>query len=165
MNETQKKRKDFLVRKVYGKKYLDTYMSELKKLTRIEVSLENLLSLEETDVFKELNPIYEEYQNRIVKNFYFSEKLALREYFSKLISRYDGEVIILTDYSQYCGGCLLESLSFFNTDFNFEDEHAGIFFIYSRDKENILLIDFYEEDGDVFIEVEGEGKFWGGIDQ
>ena len=89
----------------------------------------------------------------------FEDKSQLKEIIDNL-SGVAGSILVFTDNSNYCGAARIADLSKFNTQFNFEEEHSGIISILSQDLTNNLVIDFYEEIGQQFMELEVQGGEW-----
>ena len=63
-------------------------------------------------------------------------------------------------YSEICGISELNDINHFNVDFSFEDEHTGTIILYSYDLDNELLIDFYEEYSEYYMDIELYGYRW-----
>ena len=164
--EMLKLKRDLLFRKNTGRNILKEYLLELNKLSLKEVSAENLLSVEETDMLKEKSRLKNHQRDYplIKKTFLFNEKDKLKEYVDKLYKLYPHEIYLLTGYSEYCGCLKMESLMDFNIYFNFNDERDGIMSILSADLNNSLLLDYYEEYNEYYIELEFRGEEWSKIE-
>jgi len=63
-------------------------------------------------------------------------------------------------YSEICGIAELNDINRFNADFRWEDEHTGMITLYSYDLINELIIDFYEEYNEYFIDLDLYGYRW-----
>ena len=63
-------------------------------------------------------------------------------------------------YSDMCGLVMIERISLFNSDFEFNDEHSGLIVFYDKNASNKLVIDFYEEDCMFFYDLQLFGEQW-----
>lgn len=151
MEETLEQKK----RRLLGKKLLNDYLKELEALTNIEIKEDLLLSIPDTD---SIGKISKEHMYKSTISFNEKEKLLL--YIGELINIKDGNCFLYITYSRDCGALKLSSLKDFNTNFKFYDEHAGILSIVMADLTNELLLDYYEEDGEHYLEIEAFGEEW-----
>lgn len=149
--ETQEQKRQ----RLFGKQSLKDYLKELNALTNIEVKEEMLLSKLESDALGKVPEDFS-YKTKIL----FNEKERLLMFIGDLIKLKDGECYLYTAYSKKCGALKLGSLKDFNINFNFNDEHAGLLTITMKDLSNELLLDFYEEANEYYLEIETYGKNW-----
>lgn len=152
--ETLEQRK----RRLFGKNNLQTYLKELNALTKIEITKYMLLSLVESD---KIGSVDKEYFYK--SNILFKEKNKLLLFINYLIKVKDGECYLNTSYSKDCGVLKLSSLKDFNINFKFFNEHSGILSIILKDLSNELLLDYFEEDNEYYLEIEVYGKDWANI--
>ncbi|MGI6339278.1 MAG: hypothetical protein ACOXZV_07885 [Bacteroidales bacterium] len=152
--------RNILYRKVKGKSILNSYLEELNLIVRVKLSEKDLIPLEETEhLISRRKQISKSIPQKKVK-LKFEDKARLYGYLNALESVRNGKIILFTEYSKYCGALLLNSFNDINYDFSFDDEHSGIVSILSENLNDKLLLDFYEEDGSFFIEVETQGHLW-----
>lgn len=142
-------------RRVFGKQYLSEYLKELNALTNINITADMLLSIVESD---SVGTVTKEYSYKLTINFYDKETLLLLV--RQLINLKDGPCYLYTAYSTDCGILKLSSLKDFNINFNFDDEHAGLLKLTLEDLSNELVLDFYEENDEYYLEIEIFGKQW-----
>lgn len=142
-------------RRLYGKSYLKEYLKELEAITNIDVSKKNLLSIVESDKVT-FDRGSESYKAKIL----FNDKERLLIFIGDLLELKDGEAFLSTAYSKDCGLLQLNSLKDFNVNFNFNDEHSGLITIVLKDLSNKLLLDFYEENQEQYLEIEVYGDNW-----
>ena len=115
-------------RKLVGKiKYLDKYIRTLNRIILKEVEPTMLLSVVETDNIYPLDLKYKIVSKRTMD---FCDNNPL--------------YIWLTHGSE-CGLCPLESIDFFNIDFDYEDDPEGIIVLITHDFSKKIVLDFYEE--------------------
>ena len=137
------------------KQYLSEYLKELNALTNIKITEDMLLSRVESN---EVGSVSREksYKTEIL----FHEKDKLSIFIGKLIKLKDGDAYLHVTHSKSCGLLKLNSLKDFNVNFNFDDEHAGLITIFFRNLSNELLLDYYEENGEYYLEIETYGDDW-----
>lgn len=142
-------------RRLYGKSNLNEYLKELEAITKIDVSQIDLLSIVESDkvVF---NGDDKSYKAKIL----FNDKERLLILFGDLLKLKDGKAFLSTEYSKDCGLLEIDSLKDFNVNFNFNDEHSGLITIVLKDLSNKLLLDFYEENQQQYLEIKVYGEDW-----
>ena len=146
MQETLEQKK----RRLFGKQYLAEYLTIIKKITRYKSNDSiRLLTIVDSD-------------NIISKGASLEKKFAIRIPFNNdelkriLIEKciVEGSTYLYTDLSKDCGLVFLDSISDFNFDFNYEDEPVGLIILIGSKNNYKILLDFYEEDGLKFIEIE-----------
>lgn len=137
------------------KQYLKDYLKELNALTNIEVIEDMLLSVVESNKIGSV-PHENSYKTKIL----FHEKDKLLIFIGKLIKLKDDKAYLFITHSKKCGLLKLDNLKDFNINFNFNDEHAGLITIFLRDLSNELLLDYYEENGEYYLEIETYGDDW-----
>ena len=151
---------DIKRRKIKGKGFLNEYLKELNRLViTTPIHAGNLLSLEETEMIKEKASgvrALESYKKTIP----FEDKEKLRKYLNDLQSIRDNEFYLFTEYSNYCGAASVPGLNYFNWQFEFTAEHAGIISILLKDLSNELILDFYESNNMKLLEIEAFGSSW-----
>jgi DNA-directed RNA polymerase beta' subunit len=156
-----KNKKDLLFKKNQCKEVLEKYLAEIEKLSLQKITSNDLISLEKTEELRVKSLIYDSKNYPVLKDtFLFKQKEKLKQVLDKLYNLYSGKILIFTDYSEYCGCIELKSLKYFNAYFDFKDEHSGIISIISKDLKNNLLLDFYEEESEFYLDIEVQGKNW-----
>lgn len=134
-------------RRLFGKEYLAVYEEIIKKITN---NYFEILSIVETDKL-----IEKESKLKLIfsKKILFNDKEELKRIILNNFSANDN-VYIFTSLSRDCGAVLINSINSFNFNFNFIDDHSGIISLIRSDVKNKILLDFYEEDGLEYIEIE-----------
>ncbi|SUP53868.1 Uncharacterised protein [Weeksella virosa] len=134
-------------RRLFGKQYLDEYQEIIEKITNNDFKI---LSIVETDKLIEKES---KLKLRFSKKILFNDKEELKRITFNNFNAKDS-VYIFTSLSRDCGAVLIDSINSFNFNFNFMDDHSGIISLISSDVKNKILLDFYEEDGLLYLEIE-----------
>ncbi len=124
---------------------------ELNNILKINVSSKDLLTLEETDLILS-NP----YKLKV-----FFKETILFEHTTKLesavvnnISQSEyGYFVFVSDVLQ-CGAIRISSIDDFNFNFGYDDLGSGIISIIREDLSEKIILDFYEENGTKYIDIE-----------
>ena len=58
----------------------------------------------------------------------------------------------------------IDGLDEFNFSFDFSDEHAGIIVLLAENQLDKLLLDFYEDGGVTYLDIEAYGENWSKVD-
>ena len=66
----------------------------------------------------------------------------MKQILSHIGNRYNDAVYMSIKHSDLCGRVVLNGIDFFNADFQYEDEHSGLFVLYDLSLTNSLVIDF-----------------------
>lgn len=150
MNEHLKNKKEFLLKKNKGKGFNELYINDLKLLLFEEPSINEFISLEETDSFKNIHfekGFYKNYETQDI-----NDLNGLIQYFSNhVVQKYS---FLFTYYTQYCGTIKIKTKDFLVNYINIEAIKGSIASILSEDLKNEFLIDF--DDKKVCIEVKGD---------
>lgn len=154
MEKDLKDRLAVLKLKNLGKKYLKVYLKELNALVNINVLQENLIPLEKSPKAENIS------ENKKKVRWKFDEKAKLEGLVNKLVKLRDDDLLLITEYSKFCGALKLSSLKSFNIQFDFNAEHAGIIVLRLCDNSNKLLLDYYQDEGENILEIEVSGKDW-----
>lgn len=142
-------------RRLYGKSNLNEYLKELEAITKINVSQKDLLSIVETD-----KVIFDRDDKSYKAKILFNDKERLLIFIGDLFKLKDGKAFLSTAHSKDCGLLEMNSLKDFNVNFNLNDEHSGLITIVLKDLSNKLLLDFYEENEEQYLEIEVYGDDW-----
>ena len=134
-------------RRLFGKQYLSEYQEVINKITKNDFKI---LSIVETDKLIEKES---KLKLRFSKKILFNDKEELKSIIFNNFNTNDS-VYIFTSLSRDCGAVLIDSIIYFNFNFNFMDDHSGIITLISSDVKNKILLDFYEEDGLQYLEIE-----------
>lgn len=134
-------------RRLFGKQYLSEYQEVINKITKNDFKI---LSIVETDKLIEK---VSKLKLRFSKKILFNDKEELKSIIFNNFNTNDS-VYIFTSLSRDCGAVLIDSIIYFNFNFNFMDDHSGIISLISSDIKNKILLDFYEEDGLQYLEIE-----------
>jgi hypothetical protein len=138
-------------RRLYGKKDLPTYLKEINEILLIEVDSDNLLSIVKTD------EIRNHFSSKRLKNSYkilFDEKEKFKEIVLKNIGNTSGQFFIFTSLSINCGALAIDSILDFNFNFGFNSITSGIITITKSNLSKEILLDFTEENGIKYLEIE-----------
>jgi hypothetical protein len=144
--ETLEQRK----RRLFGKQYLNDYLSVLNKLSLIKIENKDLLSIVETD------KIIDKASSLLLSNslkIEFSNKDELKKEILNIFN-YQDRVYLFTSLSKDCGTVDINLLNEFNFNFNYNDDISGIIILISTLRKKKILLDFYEEDEKKYIEIE-----------
>lgn len=135
--------------------YLPTYLKSLSSLLQRNVKKEELVPLTESDVFlkKYLNQPREIIYQKILN---FTDKTSLINIVHEHISEWEVPYMIYLCEVEYCGLLEIPSLSCFNWNFQFNDEQDGLIGFIRKDACEKILLDFYEEYSQLFIEIKIE---------
>lgn len=149
----------FLIRKNQGRLNMPCYIEELNKL--VHDNDYKIIGLEESDrIMGKIKENSRKYSN--IKQVYtelpFNDRSILKTIVRNVAN--DGKCFMSIGYSEMCGISELNDINHFNVDFRFEDEHTGTIILYSYDLDNELLIDFYEEYSEYYMDIELYGYRW-----
>ena len=137
-------------RRLFGKQYSDEYRVIINKITISNSNNFKILSIPETD------NLIDDIANLKLKSsvkLLFNEKLLLKKNVLEKLNTVCG-IYLFTSLSKDCGAVLIDSINLFNFDFNFTDDDSGIISIVASNLKDKILLDFYEEDGTEYIEIE-----------
>ena len=156
-------RLQFLLRKNAGKRYMAEYLTELSKL--ITNNKFKILNLEDSDVIsKSIIDNHEKFLSKMdyweCSNVLFTQKEILKGIITKIQLVYSASVYMSIGYSDMCGLVMTKRISFFNSDFEFNDEHSGLIVLYDKNAINKLVIDFYEEECMFYYDLQLFGEQW-----
>lgn len=133
--------------------YLPAYLKDLSALLQREVSAEELLPIAETDVF--LKEFWKRKKNNVCRTTLdFFDKLSLLRIVHENVEQWDSPYMLHLTHALDCGLLEIPSLSCFNWNFRFADESYGIIIFIRKDKREKIVLDFYEEYSEYFIDVE-----------
>lgn len=160
-----KDKREYLFRKQRGKTYLSKYLEELNAILDTAKGSYQVLSLEETDriLQRSAESINKEKVLKYQLEFDHKEEFLIDCMIecNRLLS---GMIYLFTGYSEDCGLAVVDTLMMLKPDFSFTSEHAGLISIISGDLSNKILLDFYEENNEYFLEIEIYGDLWGSIE-
>lgn len=156
-------RLQFLLRKNAGKRYMAEYLTELSKL--ITNNKFKILNLEDSDVIsKSIIDNHEKFLSKMdyweCSNVLFTQKEILKGIITKIQLVYSAPVYMSIGYSDMCGLVMTKRISFFNSDFESNDEHSGLIVLYDKNAINKLVIDFYEEECMFYYDLQLFGEQW-----
>lgn len=137
-------------RRLFGNQYSDEYRVIINKITISNSNNFKILSIPETD------NLIDDIANLKLKSsvkLLFNEKLLLKKNVLEKLNTVCG-IYLFTSLSKDCGAVLIDSINLFNFDFNFTDDDSGIISIVASNLKDKILLDFYEEDGTEYIEIE-----------
>lgn len=136
--------------KVY---YMPNYLKELSILLQRNVVAEDLLSLSETDSF------FEQSRNKSEEIVYkstldFTNKQFLLDCVHENVENWDTPYMIYLCDVDHCGLLEIDTLSDFNWNFKFTDEHCGFIGFIRKDMNERIVLDYYEENTKLLIDIE-----------
>lgn len=137
-------------RRLYGKKYLNEYIDVIKRITTLNENEIRILSIVETDNIIEKE---KELQLKSSIKVFFNDKDVLKKFTLDKLNT-DDNIYLFISFSEDCGALVMDSIDFFNFQFDFKDDSAGIITLINSSLEDKVLFDFYEEKGLKYIEVE-----------
>lgn len=135
------------------------YIEKLSiRVVKKELSYDDLVSFTKIE---KLNSVANEMRDIHVKSIIsFSERVNfLNKIFEKILSNGYERIYFLDSLSRKYGAILLENLMEFNLGFEFKCDNAGVFSLLSIDGEGEIVLDFYEDDSVLLLEVEIYGKW------
>lgn len=153
-----KTRRQILTTKVYGKIYKEKYLAELRASLTVPVDENRFMSVEDTDCFMNDK---REYGRTMKATVPFLDKITLlKEVIASIYDIDTNPILYWTSYSEYCGVYLMPSIATFNS--NFDDFYigGGLIALLSFDQSNKMLLDFYDEDGGDWLDIEVFGTLW-----
>ncbi|TJZ49884.1 hypothetical protein FAZ15_21915 [Sphingobacterium olei] len=147
MEETSEQKR----RRLYGKQYLAKYLAIIKKITTYRNQEDiRLLTIVDTDIIlRQTESLEKGYISKIP----FNNKEELKTIIRRKCTD-ETPIYLYTDLSKDCGIVFLNSINEFNLEFNFEDEPTGLIILIGLKSEYKILLDFYEEDEERFMEIE-----------
>ncbi|WP_353118217.1 hypothetical protein [Myroides odoratus] len=140
-------------RRLYGKKYLKEYIGVIKRITTLNEHEINLLSIIETDNIIEKEKTLK-FQSS--SKLFFNDKEELKKFIIEKLNT--DSIYVCTQFSVDCGILMIDSLKVFNFQFDFDDDSSGIITLINSNLEHKVLLDFYEENGLKYIEIEYYAK-------
>ena len=148
-------RKALLLRKQQSQKLISTYRTEISGILLQSChTAYTILSLEETDAITEVvrnskpSILHKETSS-------FNDKSNLQIALNKMVNLNKGDIFFMfTRYSNLCGAAKINNLECININFSFDAEHSGIIVLVSGNFTKKLIIDFYEEKGGRWLDVE-----------
>jgi hypothetical protein len=147
MEETLEQKK----RRLFGKQYLAEYLTIIKRITLYKQKSDiKLMSISETDIVINNNLSLEKANAFRIP---FDNKTELRRMIMERCAKNE-PIYLYTDLSKDCGLVFLNSIDEFNFEFNFEDEPVGLIILIGLKSNYKILLDFYEENGEKYIEIE-----------
>ena len=138
-------------RRLFGKQYLVEYLAIIKKITKYKNEDDiKIISIPKTDIVINKNVLLEK---NAVFRIPFNNKTELKHIVVGICKKNE-PVYLYTDLSKDCGLVFLNSIDEFNFEFNFDDEPNGLIIFIGFESNYEILLDFYEEDGVEYIEIE-----------
>jgi hypothetical protein len=138
-------------RRIIGKQKISNYLIELNNILKINVSSKDLLTLEETDfILSNLYKLEVFFKETIL----FGHTTSLESTVVNNISQSEyGYFVFISDVLQ-CGTIKISSIDHFNFNFGYYDLGSGIISIIREDLLEKIILDFYEENGTKYIDIE-----------
>lgn len=152
-----KTRREILSTKAYGKIYKEAHLAELKELLSSPIKEENFMTVEYTN---ELMHRERTYNLKLKKITLFSDKCVLCNIIDNIASYCNGYVLFFSYYSEYCGMYVLDSILQFNCNFEYFYLKGGVISLIEINNNNCLSVDFYEENGEYWMDIGVYGDLW-----
>ena len=133
--------------------YLAPYLEDASKLLKREVTKNDLISVEQTNAILNLNS-FPKRQVTYSNTLRFDDKPTLMDEIRSHVMEWDTAYFFYLTKVECCGMVEIPSLSDFNWNFSFNDERHGMIYFLRKDKKERILLDFYEEFSEFYIDVE-----------
>jgi hypothetical protein len=159
-SEEFQKKKSFLIRQNQGRFLFEKYQKELQWLFPDYYESCKILQLSHTDLLIETARSLPDKFEVIKIHTDFDNKDLLQDIVRQLYNLYDKEVYFVGEYAEYCGATILPNIDCWDTNFPCTFEYSEIFGFWTVDLENFLLVDFGEEDDEIYLELEIKGESW-----
>jgi hypothetical protein len=138
------------------------YLQELKQLTCCDISVDNLLPVEESEKLRvqasrSLPP------EKLAFTIKFIDKTSqqFRSFVKSLADFNPGSVYVWLEKSSIHGLCEIDSLGSLDLSFPFDLDENGIIVIRSKNLKDRLLLNFYYDDNnEEMLEIEIQGENW-----
>lgn len=154
MEETYEQKK----RRLFGKQHLPKYLEILSRLLLREIHAQDLLSIVATDDFIRSTACFTDITPCYKKTIEFSDKTALKRILSEEVSDWEFPYTMYISGSLDCGLLVIPTLSWFNLDFSFDDDPGGITSFTRIDGEDHIVLDYYEEQGKYYLDIQIKRK-------
>ena len=151
-----------LSRKLAYRRDIRAYISELRALTRMEITEGSLLPLDQ------LEPIREEVTARLREptrmfTIPFEEKSGER--FKKFVGTLGklnpGRMYVFTNRTNSCGPVIIDDIEQFNFDFDYSVNSEGIVSLVAEDLRDRMVLDFSKDENDrSVLRIELFGEKW-----
>ncbi len=141
-------------RRLFGRKFLPRYLKELNQIIRGQVHEMNLLTLRETDNIREIKIKGTPHCIKKVERILFNEKEELKTIILGNPERARKGYYVLTSDSIDCGAYKIKSILDFDLDFPFNATQSGIITLIRMDLSEEIILDFFEEQGTQYIDIE-----------
>lgn len=132
---------------------LKIYLNKLQNFSEVEVKLDQLTSIEMTNLISNFD--FSKYYSFNVENISFD--LVKSEYFKFFIESlfHNSELIFfIIDGARKFGAFKIKNINFFNFNFNFNDDNNGVLIFIDSKFSSYVLIDLYEENGKKLFDIE-----------
>lgn len=140
MNETIEQKR----RRLFGKQYLEEYKKTISKICKSDYEL---LSIVDSDkIFNELKKL----RKLNCLTFSFKEKVNVWHSYKR---NFINSVYLMTKLSEDCGIIKVKDIDYFNINFDFFAEPEGMIIITNEDMNYKLLLDFYEDNESLKIDI------------
>jgi hypothetical protein len=142
-------------------KHRDQYLAELRHFLRSRVGSLELLSIDETTKTLDAS----KNRNRAVGSklripFYEKSSPRFRTFINQLASLVECPVYLCLPLARVCGLPPVAPLVDINFDFDFDASPDGILVVITADLGDKLLLDYSEDDGARWVDVEVSGERW-----
>ncbi|GGE54222.1 hypothetical protein GCM10007276_34110 [Agaricicola taiwanensis] len=139
-----------------------SYLAKLRLLLRREVNAVELLSLSETEERAKQQPAANAKNFRVPFDWLSTSAFDLL--IRTLATLNPSPVILWVDKARICGALEVPSLTAIDFSFPFEALPEGIMVVTTSDARDKMVLDFYEEDGLRYLDVELHGAGWPSAD-
>lgn len=147
--------------KIRYKVNLKPHLEELNCFTSKRMEESDLLSIEETKrILEQSQQLPQLSTNKFTIPFQEKRSERFKKFVAKLQEVNSSSIYIWIDRTNDCGTSIIGSLSDINWEFDFDCSSNGIFVLESIDLQDRVLFDFFEEDGQLWLEIEASGIHW-----
>lgn len=137
-------------RRVFGKRYLSIYINDLGKLIKDNLDENSIMSIVDTDNIVKTFAGRKIYKEKIL----FEDKDRLFILLNGIANIEKEGFYVFLSKSMHCGALNISSLHAFNYEFEYTDEDAGIISFINHNLDLKILLDFYQESENRYLEFE-----------
>ncbi len=141
--------------------HLKSHLDELSGLIGRQVAVSDLEEVELTQTVRQKSMSLSTYPKKCFE-ILFREKSERRfgAYLGNLSSANPAPIYLWTRYSDECGLLRISTLADIDLSFPFDASDAGILSLVTEDFMDQLSLDYFEEGGELLLEVSTQGRSW-----
>lgn len=138
-------------RRLFGKLKQPGYLEELSCILNFQPKAENLLSIVETDLVRNSCKTSESLSKNVIG---FDDKEELVRIMQDISSKESTNYFAFIKDSEDCGTIKIDLLKDFYFNFRYDAVRSGIVSFIQEDLKKSIVLDFYEENGVAYVEIE-----------